>query len=168
MCCNTHPLRDRLALAEVDPGDESALQAHRALMAPSDDWRCRCGHQGTRCERKADAEDLLCAWCRETDHPDWWAANVNRASAASEWLPETWRYAAGGYVDEAASFSPAYSEDFYQAGRVGGFLSEFEAATLPFEFNYDHLKRGLAQAMAADLPPATPAMAARLFGLPKL
>lgn len=34
------------------------------LMATSDNTRCRCDYQGEACRRFADAEDLLCEWCR--------------------------------------------------------------------------------------------------------
>lgn len=39
-----------------------------ALLAPSEDWRCRCKSTSVRCRRKATGEDLLCDWCRATDH----------------------------------------------------------------------------------------------------
>jgi hypothetical protein len=192
MCCVTHPYRDQLDRAIAER--QGALPAFEALLAPSDDWRCRCALTADPCRRKATGEDLNCDWCRQTDHAAWARANlpVSLGGGADVRRPgrlyspgEAWPSSADWdmrYQDELQRWDAlpggaraAYSGDFYQTGRVGGLLSgfevpaaPFEAVTLPFEFNYDHLRRGLAQAMAADLPPATPAETARLFGHPKL
>jgi hypothetical protein len=81
MCCDTHALRDALE----EPGSLARL------LAPGEDWRCRCAHPGARCERRADAEDLLCAWCRVTDHQDWWGRRTRygggRTSSYGEYKP---------------------------------------------------------------------------------
>jgi hypothetical protein len=155
MCCVTHPYRDQLARAQAAHLGQSAFV--ESLMTPSDDWRCRCALTAEPCQRRATGEDLNCDWCRETDHAAWARANLPVSLGGGADVPRD-------YGEYAREQSLAYSEDFYQAGQAG----YFEAVTLPPEFNYDHFKRGLAQAMAADLPPATPAEAARLFGLPKL
>lgn len=60
MCCNTHEDRDAADRARGIDVD--------ALLAPSEEWRCRCLFTAVRCRRRATGEDLLCDWCRETDH----------------------------------------------------------------------------------------------------
>ena len=66
MCCETHDLRDWLAAAHGE-----ALP-----LAPGNDRRCRCSElgrwNGTPCQRYADGEDILCPWCRVTDHMKWY------------------------------------------------------------------------------------------------
>lgn len=52
MCCFTHG-----AIAYGPPAADARM-------------RCRCGVEGNgRCDRQADAEDLLCAVCREEPEP---------------------------------------------------------------------------------------------------
>jgi hypothetical protein len=66
VCCETHDLRDWLARAHG--GD--------VPLAPDDQHRCRCSElgrwNGTPCQRYADGEDVLCPWCRVTDHMKWY------------------------------------------------------------------------------------------------
>jgi hypothetical protein len=66
VCCETHDLRDWLAAAHGE-----ALP-----LAPGNDRRCRCSElgrwNGTPCQRYADGEDILCPWCRVTDHMKWY------------------------------------------------------------------------------------------------
>jgi hypothetical protein len=70
MCCETHDLRDFLTRAH---GGEDAL---RGVLAPADNRRCRCTELGKwggqACAREANGEDLLCDWCRVTDHMRWY------------------------------------------------------------------------------------------------
>jgi hypothetical protein len=57
MCCWTHEERDRLERAAgID-----------LIMAESEETRCQCSF-GTWCRRRMTQEDLLCDWCRGTDH----------------------------------------------------------------------------------------------------
>jgi hypothetical protein len=154
MCCVTHPYRDQLdrALAER----QGTLPAFEALQAPCEDFRCRCALTAEPCRRKATGEDLNCDWCRETDHAAWARAN----------LPVS----LGGYADYpgreyAREQSLAYSADFYQAGRVGDFLSGFEASQAgPSSFQFE--------IPPGDLPPlsgmTTSAEIKSVLGLPKL
>jgi hypothetical protein len=80
MCCETHDLRD--FIARHDGGD----QALAAPPAPGGDYRCRCTElgrwRGQRCERIADGEDLLCPWCRETEHQMWYMRELGGQSPA--------------------------------------------------------------------------------------
>ncbi len=80
MCCETHDLRD--FLARFDGRGEALAE----LLAPSDGYRCRCTELGRwggqRCERKADREDLLCPWCRSTDHQMWYTGQLRDAGPA--------------------------------------------------------------------------------------
>ena len=62
MCCMTHDDRDR----------HDTQHGVAFLMAANDRVRCRCTFNGdgteasnSRCRRFADAEDLLCEWCRQ-------------------------------------------------------------------------------------------------------
>jgi hypothetical protein len=54
MCCGTHPLRDEM---DRQAGVEFQL-------AEREDFRCRCPHFGSPCDRRMDGEDFLCEWCR--------------------------------------------------------------------------------------------------------
>jgi hypothetical protein len=70
MCCETHDLRDFLTRAH---GGDDALAE---LLAPADNRRCRCTElgkwAGEQCRRLANGEDVLCDWCRVTDHMRWY------------------------------------------------------------------------------------------------
>lgn len=55
MCCYTHQIRDE---------DE---KPPLALMAQDRRFRCQCKY-GQSCDRAMTAEDLLCDWCRGSNH----------------------------------------------------------------------------------------------------
>jgi hypothetical protein len=80
MCCETHDLRDFITW--FDGGDQALAE----LLAPGGDYRCRCTElgkwQGQRCERRADGEDLLCPWCRGTEHQGWYMRQLGGQSPA--------------------------------------------------------------------------------------
>jgi hypothetical protein len=86
VCCNTHAIRDEVHLAGARAAGQVA--EFESLMAPSDAWRCRCSFGVAPCLRKATAEDVLCDWCRETDHQAWaWQqVELARSAAAREYL----------------------------------------------------------------------------------
>jgi hypothetical protein len=169
MCCDTHDLRDAIALYEAsasasDAGSAAAaLEAHQALLAESEGFRCRCPH-GVPCKRKADAEDLLCEWCRGTDHALWYAARAPGRPAPP---------GAYAYMDEAARFSsgapyeladtPAYSGDFYQAGVVSG----FEVLVRSFEIPAGTLEAGMPVRFSVE-GHLTPSEIRSVLGLPNL
>lgn len=94
MCCETHDLRDFMARYD---GRDGALAE---LLAPDDMHRCRCTElgkwPGTRCERTADGEDILCPWCRATDHSEWYA--VQGLEKAPGWVAYYRQYGRAGYA----------------------------------------------------------------------
>jgi hypothetical protein len=160
MCCVTHPYRDQLARAQAAHLGQSAFV--ESLMAPSDDWRCRCALTTEPCQRRATGEDLNCDWCRETDHAAWARANLPVSLGGYADVPRD-------YGEYAREQSLAYSADFYQAG---DFLSGFEASQAgPSSFQFE--------IPPGDLPPLsgmttsavgqlTPAEIKSVLGLPKL
>ena len=163
MCCVTHPYRDQLdrALAER----QGTLPAFEALQAPCEDFRCRCALTAEPCRRKATGEDLNCDWCRQTDHAAWARANLPVSLGGYADVPRD-------YAEYAREQSLAYSADFYQAGRVGDFLSGFEASQAgPSSFQFE-IPPGdlppLSNMTTSALGSLTPAEISRLFGLPKL
>ena len=105
MCCVTHPYRDRLdrALAER----QGTLPAFEELMAPSEDFRCRCALTEQPCQRRATGEDLNCDWCRQTDHADWARRNLPMALGGQADAPRDFGGFAGSVAvyDEMAGFS---------------------------------------------------------------
>lgn len=115
MCCPTHTARDQLAAQEINgrpPGEREAAAAQFGALFPADERaRCRCEVTAAPCTRKATGEDLVCDWCRETDHERWWAERAARETAAA------WEASYG-------------SDEFYQAGVVGG---PFIPGPAPFE-----------------------------------
>jgi hypothetical protein len=59
MCCTTHDERDRLDRADGINVD--------ALLTRDERFRCQCKF-GHPCHRAMTAEDLVCDWCRGTNH----------------------------------------------------------------------------------------------------
>lgn len=159
MCCDTHDLRDALALAaarEAGPGDVALFES---LAAPGEGWRCRCGH-GVPCRRKADAEDLLCAWCRETGHAAWYAERMREAAAARDRSFEV-----PGPVLEGRGL---YFGDFYAAGKAGSFAFDAGTGPVPFEFPADAFSAGLRGMRLSAEGALAPSEISSILGLPNL
>lgn len=76
MCCETHDLRSFVL----------KYRGEQEHLAPAENRRCQCTElgkwRGQRCVMEADAEDLLCAWCRETDHQLWYNQTARSGDAA--------------------------------------------------------------------------------------
>jgi hypothetical protein len=115
MCCVTHPYRDQLARAQAARLGQSAFV--ESLMAPSDDWRCRCALTTEPCQRRATGEDLNCDWCRQTDHADWARRNLPMALGGQADAPRDF----GGFAGSVAVYDEmaGFSANFYQAGLAG-------------------------------------------------
>jgi hypothetical protein len=156
MCCVTHPYRDQLARDQAARLGQSAFV--ESLMAPSDDWRCRCALTTEPCQRRATGEDLNCDWCRETDHAAWARANLPVSLGGGADVPRD-------YGEYAREQSLAYSADFYQAGKAGEFY--VPARSERFEIPPGDLPplSGMTTSAVGGL---TPAEIKSVLGLPKL
>ena len=71
MCCGTHTARDQLdiqaRITQITNGKPLAWD-----FAEDERLRCQCDFSsGHPCKRRMTGEDLLCDWCRVTDHLDW-------------------------------------------------------------------------------------------------
>jgi hypothetical protein len=84
MCCGTHPLRDEM---DRQAGVEFQL-------AEREDFRCRCPHFGSPCDRRMDGEDFLCEWCR-----------VMGPEGHRKWCFENESVGGYGYVDSSINFT---------------------------------------------------------------
>lgn len=137
MCCETHDLRSFVL----------KYRGEQEHLAPADDRRCRCTELGKwggqACVMEADGEDLLCAWCRSTDHMAWYDgmlrggdpavaayyADRRRAGYAEaypggqlpEWQPARWEAASpmAELRDEAVRWSQAELERGIREGLAG-------------------------------------------------
>jgi hypothetical protein len=162
MCCVTHPYRDRLdqALAR----EQGTLPAFEMLMAESEDFRCRCSLTEQPCQRRSTGEDLICDWCRQTDHEAWARANLPAALGGQADLPRNY----DGPLVGSAAFDEAwaYPADFYQAGVVGNF--SFAPGPARFEFPADALGNGLAGMRISVEGSLAPAEIKSIPGLPGL
>jgi hypothetical protein len=162
MCCVTHPYRDQLdqALALC----QGTLPAFEALMAESEDFRCRCSLAKQSCQRRATGEDLICDWCRQTDHEAWARANLPTALGGQADLPRNY----DGLLVSSAALDEvrAYSADFYQSGVVGNF--SFAPGPAPFEFPVDAFRNGLAGMRISVEGSLAPAEIKSILGLPGL
>jgi hypothetical protein len=89
VCCDTHPLRDALDYGVAKAAGPEDVAFLDSLAAPGENFRCRCSETAQPCRRKATGEDLVCDWCRQTDHLQWHAERMRDAMAAQEgrWGP---------------------------------------------------------------------------------
>jgi hypothetical protein len=127
VCCETHDLRDYLAAAHGE-----ALP-----LAPGDDHRCRCSelgrHPGVPCNRYADGEDILCPWCRETNHLNWYYAASADPLAAGFYGQQGVPWGGpGGYGAETVRGSSGLAQfqppDPVSYGEAGQGMTEGEVA----------------------------------------